>query len=77
MPVRANQAFLARAVEYLATEGGLQQFLDIGTGLPSGDNTNEVAQAIKPASRIVYVDNYPIVLPHAEGRAGALILLDS
>jgi hypothetical protein len=55
--VRANRAFLARAVEYLATTAGIRQFLDIGTGLPSANNTHEVAQAIEPASRIVYVDN--------------------
>jgi hypothetical protein len=64
--VRANRAFLARAVEYLAATAGILQFLDIGTGLPSSDNTHEVAQAIEPASRIVYVDNDPIVLAHAE-----------
>jgi hypothetical protein len=66
MSVRANRAFLARAVEYLAREAGMRQFLDIGTGLPSANNTHEVAQAIDPASRIVYVDNDPIVLAHAE-----------
>ena len=55
--VRANRAFLKRAVRYLATEAGIQQFLDIGTGLPSADNTHEVAQAIVPESRVVYVDN--------------------
>jgi hypothetical protein len=64
--VRANRAFLARAVEYLAAEAGIRQFLDIGTGLPSADNTHEVAQAVAPESRVVYVDNDPIVLRHAE-----------
>ncbi|MGH3168731.1 MAG: SAM-dependent methyltransferase [Trebonia sp.] len=63
--VRANRAFLARAVEYLAS-AGIRQFLDIGTGLPSASNTHEVAQAIEPTSRVVYVDNDPIVLAHAE-----------
>jgi hypothetical protein len=63
--VRANRAFLARAVEYLAG-CGVRQFLDVGTGLPSANNTHQVAQAIAPASRIVYVDNDPIVLAHAE-----------
>jgi len=63
---RANRAFLARTVKYLAATAGIAQFLDIGTGLPSADNTHEVAQAIEPASRIVYVDNDPIVLAHAE-----------
>ena len=64
--VKANRAFLARAVGYLARERGIRQFLDIGTGLPSANNTHEVAQAIAPESRIVYVDNDPIVLAHAE-----------
>jgi SAM-dependent methyltransferase len=63
--VRENRAFLGRAVRYLATETGIRQFLDIGTGLPSGDNVHEVAQAAAPESRIVYVDNDPIVLAHA------------
>jgi hypothetical protein len=63
--VRANRAFLARAVRYLATEAAIRQFLDIGTGIPSADNTHEVAQAVAPDSRIVYVDNDPIVLVHA------------
>src|SRR5215468_6720626 len=63
--VRANRAFLARAVHYLAAECGVRQFLDIGTGLPTASNTHEVAQAIAPDARIVYVDNDPIVLAHA------------
>src|SRR6516162_243344 len=63
--VRANRAFLARAVHYLAAERGIRQFLDIGTGLPTADNTHEVAQATAPESRVVYVDNDPIVLAHA------------
>ena len=63
--VRANRAFLARAVRYLAAEAGIRQFLDIGTGIPSANNTHEVAQAVAPDSRIVYVDNDPIVLTHA------------
>jgi len=62
--VRANRAFLARAVRLL-TGAGIRQFLDVGTGLPSADNTHEVAQAAAPQSRIVYVDNDPIVLAHA------------
>ncbi len=62
---RAGQpAFLARAVQYLA-DAGIRQFLDIGTGLPSANNTHEVAQAAAPESRVVYVDNDPIVLAHA------------
>jgi hypothetical protein len=65
LSVRANRAFLARAVSYLAAEAGIRQFLDIGTGLPSADNTHEVAQAIAPECRVVYVDNDPVVLLHA------------
>jgi S-adenosyl methyltransferase len=63
--VRANRAFLGRAVRYLAGEVGVRQFLDVGTGLPTENNTHEVAQAVAPDSRIVYVDNDPIVLVHA------------
>jgi O-methyltransferase involved in polyketide biosynthesis len=62
---RANRAFLARTVRYLAAEQGIRQFLDLGTGLPTASNTHEVAQSIAPASRIVYVDNDPLVLSHA------------
>ncbi|MFD7975945.1 SAM-dependent methyltransferase [Streptomyces sp. NPDC059071] len=62
---RADRAFLGRAVTYLAAEAGVRQFLDIGTGLPTADNTHEVAQRVAPESRIVYVDNDPIVLTHA------------
>jgi SAM-dependent methyltransferase len=63
--VRMNRAFLGRAVTYLAAEARVRQFLDIGTGLPTGDNTHEVAQRAAPESRVVYVDNDPIVLSHA------------
>jgi hypothetical protein len=66
IPPRENRAFLQRAVHYLAAEAGIRQFIDIGTGLPTGDNVHEVAQAIAPESRIVYVDNDPIVLVHAK-----------
>jgi hypothetical protein len=62
---RDNRAFLGRAVRYLAQEAGIRQFLDIGTGIPTAGNTHVVAQAVAPASRIVYVDNDPIVLAHA------------
>ena len=62
---RADRVFLGRAVRYLASEAGIRQFLDIGTGLPTADNTHQVAQAIAPDSRIVYVDNDPLVLVHA------------
>ncbi len=62
---RENRAFLGRAVRYLAAEAGIRQFLDIGTGLPTANNVHEVAQAVAPDSRVVYVDNDPIVLAHA------------
>ncbi|MBO0770293.1 MAG: SAM-dependent methyltransferase [Actinobacteria bacterium] len=63
--IRANRAFLRRAVAYLAAEAGVRQFLDIGTGIPTSPNVHEVVQAIAPAASIVYVDNDPIVLAHA------------
>jgi S-adenosyl methyltransferase len=63
--VRANRAFLARTVRFLAGEAGIRQFLDIGTGIPTANNTHQVAQRVAPDSRIVYVDNDPIVLSHA------------
>ena len=62
---RADRAFLGRVVRYLAGEAGVRQFLDVGTGLPTADNTHEVAQRVAPESRIVYVDNDPLVLTHA------------
>ncbi len=62
---RENRAFLGRAVRYLAAEAGVTQFLDIGTGLPTTNNVHEVAQAVAPSSRVVYVDNDPLVLAHA------------
>nr|WP_223256153.1 SAM-dependent methyltransferase [Micromonospora endophytica] len=62
---RLSRAYLTRAVRYLAGEAGVQQFLDIGTGLPTADNTHEVAQSVNPQARIVYVDNDPLVLTHA------------
>jgi O-methyltransferase involved in polyketide biosynthesis len=62
---RAQRAFLSRTVRYLAGEVGIRQFLDIGTGLPTADNTHEVAQRVAPDARIVYVDNDPLVLAHA------------
>ena len=63
--VRANRAFLRRAVQYLAGEAGIRQFLDIGAGLPTNENTHQIAQEIAPESRIVYVDNDPVVRAHA------------
>jgi hypothetical protein len=62
---RADRAFLGRAVRHVVGEAGVRQLLDIGTGLPTADNTHEVAQRIDPESRIVYVDNDPLVLVHA------------
>jgi hypothetical protein len=63
--VRATRAFLARAVRFLAQEAGITQFLDIGTGIPAVNNTHEVAQAVMPTARVVYVDYDPVVLQHA------------
>ena len=65
LSARSNRAFLARTVRFLAGECEVRQFLDIGTGIPSANNTHEVAQSVAPAARIVYVDNDPIVLTHA------------
>jgi len=62
---RTSRDFLTRAVRYLAADAGIRQFLDIGTGLPTADNVHEVAQRVAPESRIVYVDNDPLVLTHA------------
>ena len=80
--VRANRAFLRRTVRYLAADGGIRQFLDIGTGLPSANNTHEVAQSVAPESRVVYVDDDPVVLSHARallssGPEGATGYLDA
>ncbi len=62
---RYSRAFLRRAVTFLAAEAGIRQFLDVGTGLPTADNTHQVAQRVVPQARIVYVDNDPMVLAHA------------
>src|ERR1700685_3798442 len=70
---RSNRMFLSTAVHYLVTQAGIRQFLDIGTGLPTENNTHEVAQQVAPESRVVYVDNDPIVLSHAR----ALLTSDS
>jgi hypothetical protein len=80
--VRAQRSFLGRAVRYLVTEAGLRQFLDLGTGLPSAGHTHEVAQQAAPESRVVYVDNDPIVAAHARALltstpAGATDYLDA
>jgi hypothetical protein len=65
IPPRENRAFLRRAVRYLASEAGISQFLDIGTGIPTSPNVHEIAQDADPRARVVYVDNDPIVLAHA------------
>ncbi len=62
---RAARAFLKRGVGYLAEEAGVRQFLDIGTGLPTAENTHQIAQSLAPDARVVYVDNDPLVLAHA------------
>jgi len=79
--IRANRAFLGRAVRWLAAEAGIRQFLDIGTGIPAAGNTHQVAQEVAPDARIVYVDNDPIVLVHARALltgtdAGATAYID-
>ena len=63
MSVRANRAFLARAVRFLAAEAGIRQFLDIGTGIPTANNTHEVAQSAASDCRVVYVDYDPVGPP--------------
>jgi hypothetical protein len=80
--VKANRAFLVRAVRYLAGEAGIRQFLDVGPGIPAADSTHEVAQAIAPASRVVYADNDPTVILHARALlrsapGGAIAVLDA
>ena len=79
--VRANRAFLGRVVQLLAGELGIRQFLDIGTGIPSANNTHEVAQRVAPDARVVYTDNDPIVLAHARAlltsnKLGVIAYLD-
>src|SRR5712691_935417 len=64
---RDNRSFLGRVVRYLATEGGIRQFLDLGGGLPTQANVHELAQGMAPEARVVYVDNDPVVASH--GRA--------
>src|ERR1700733_12622658 len=82
MSVRANRAFLARVVRFLAAEAGIRQFLDIGTGIPAASNTHQVAQSVAPGCRVVYVDYDPVVLLHARAlltssAAGAVDYLDA
>jgi S-adenosyl methyltransferase len=79
--VRSNRRFLGRAVRYLAAEAGIRQFLDLGTGIPTANNTHEVAQSVDPTCRVVYVDNDPIVLVHARAlltsASGGISYLDA
>src|SRR3954463_3374474 len=65
IPARANRAHLRRGLPHPAPDAGIRQFLDIGTGLPTADNTHEIAQRVAPDARIVYVDNDPLILAHA------------
>ncbi|MFY9929153.1 MAG: SAM-dependent methyltransferase [Streptosporangiaceae bacterium] len=65
LSARANRAYLARVVRFLAGEAGIRQFLDIGTGIPAANHTHQVAQSVAPESRVVYADNDPVVLTHA------------
>ncbi|MFF8865238.1 SAM-dependent methyltransferase [Streptomyces sp. NPDC015139] len=79
---RSSRAFLRRNITHLVTEAGIRQFLDVGTGLPTADNTHEVAQRLAPDARIVYVDNDPMVLAHARAllyssREGATAYIDA
>jgi hypothetical protein len=79
---RLNRAFLGRAIRFLVTDCGIRQFLDIGPGIPSAGNTHEVAQAIAPQARVMYVDNDPMVMAHARARLtgtteGAVAYLDA
>ena len=80
MLARENRKFLGRAVRFLAGEAGIRQFLDLGTGLPTRGNVHQVAQAIAPGARVVYVDNDPMVLAHARalktGEGTAVIRAD-
>ena len=79
--VQANRWFLTRAVRFLAAEAGVQQFLDIGTGIPTANSTHEVTQAVRPEARVTYVDNDPIVLAHARALltsvAGPTMFIDA
>ncbi|MGW7422604.1 SAM-dependent methyltransferase [Streptomyces sp. NPDC054813] len=65
--MRANRDWMNRAVRWLAEEAGVRQFLDVGTGIPTSPNLHEIAQAVSPDSRVVYVDNDPIVLTLSQG----------
>jgi hypothetical protein len=82
LSARSNRAYLARVVRFLAGEAGIRQFLDVGTGIPTVNHTHQVAQSVAPESRVVYVDNDPVVLSHARALlashpAGATDYLDA
>jgi hypothetical protein len=82
LSARANRAYLARVVRFLTGEAGIRQFLDVGTGIPTVNHTHQVAQSVAPESRVVYVDNDPVVLSHARALlashpAGATDYLDA
>jgi hypothetical protein len=82
LSARANRAYQARVVRFLAGEAGIRQFLDIGTGIPTANHTHQVAQSVAPECRVVYVDNDPVVLSHARALlashpAGATDYLDA
>lgn len=82
LSARANRAFQARVVRFLAGEAGVRQFLDIGTGIPTANHTHQVAQSVAPECRVVYADNDPIVLAHARALltshpAGATAYIDA
>lgn len=82
LSARANRAYLARVVRFLAGEAGIRQFLDIGTGIPTANHTHQVAQSVAPDSQVVYVDNDPVVLSHARALltshpAGATAYIDA
>jgi len=64
--VRDNRSFIGRVVRYLAGEGGIRQFIDLGGGLPTQTNVHEMAQAVAPETRVVYVDNDPVVWSHGQ-----------
>ena len=71
MACRENRRFLRRAVRYLASESGISQFIDIGSDLPTADNTHEIAQAARPNARVAYVDYDPVVVAHGQALLGS------
>jgi hypothetical protein len=67
---RENRAFLNRAVGFLAAEAGIRQFVDIGAGLPAGRAVHEIVRGLVPPPVVVYADNDPVVIRHAEALIG-------